>query len=133
MRSYRFPINPVAASRPRVSKFGAYFTGPYKKFRSAAAIIINRVLGRNFTPMSGKLAVDIKCFVTRPKTTKLEYPKADVDNYSKAILDSLNGKLWDDDSQITALFISKQWADSGEEGYFIVDIEEIKVEHRKVS
>jgi|688.fasta_scaffold27779_17 Holliday junction resolvase RusA-like endonuclease len=133
MRSYKFPINPVAASRPRVSKFGAYFTGPYKKFRSAAAIIINRILGRNFTPMSGKLAVDIKCFVTRPKTTKLEYPRADVDNYSKAILDSLNGKLWDDDSQIIALFISKQWADCGEEGYFIVDIEEIKVEHRKVS
>ena len=133
MRSYKFPINPVAASRPRVSKFGAYFTGPYKKFRSAAAIVINRILGRNFTPMSGKLAVDIKCFVTRPKTTKLEYPRADVDNYSKAILDSLNGKLWDDDSQIIALFISKEWATPGEEGYFIVDIEEVKVEHRKVS
>jgi Holliday junction resolvase RusA-like endonuclease len=133
MRSYKFPINPVAASRPRVSKFGAYFTGPYKKFRSAAAIIINRILGRNFTPMSGKLAVDIKCFVTRPKSTKLEYPRADVDNYSKAILDSLNGKLWDDDSQIIALFISKEWATPGEEGYFIVDIEEVKVEHRKVS
>jgi Holliday junction resolvase RusA-like endonuclease len=133
MRSYKFPINPVAASRPRVSKFGAYFTGPYKKFRSAAAIVINRILGRNFTPMSGKLAVDIKCFVTRPKSTKLEYPRADVDNYSKAILDSLNGKLWDDDSQIIALFISKEWATPGEEGYFIVDIEEVKVEHRKVS
>ena len=133
MRSYKFPINPVAASRPRVSKFGAYFTGPYKKFRSLAAIVINRILGRNFTPMSGKLAVDIKCFVTRPKSTKLEYPRADVDNYSKAILDSLNGKLWDDDSQITALFISKQWANPDEEGYFIVEIEEVKVEHRKVS
>ncbi len=133
MRSYKFPINPVAASRPRVSKFGAYFTGPYKKFRPAAAIVINRILGRNFTPMSGKLAVDIKCFVTRPKSTKLEYPRADVDNYSKAILDSLNGKLWDDDSQIIALFISKEWATPGEEGYFIVDIEEVKVEHRKVS
>jgi Holliday junction resolvase RusA-like endonuclease len=133
MRSYKFPINPVAASRPRVSKFGAYFTGPYKRFRSAAAIVINRILGRNFTPMSGKLAVDIKCFVTRPKSTKLEYPRADVDNYSKAILDSLNGKLWDDDSQIIALFISKQWANPDEEGYFVVEIEEVKVEHRKVS
>jgi Holliday junction resolvase RusA-like endonuclease len=133
MRSYKFPINPVAASRPRVSKFGAYFTGPYKKFRSAAAIVINRILGRNFTPMSEKLAVDIKCFVTRPKSTKLEYPKADVDNYSKSILDSLNGKLWDDDSQIIALFISKQWANPDEEGYFIVEVEEVKVEHRKVS
>ena len=133
MMEYKFPINPVAASRPRISKFGAYFTGPYKKFRSAAAMVINQVLGRNFTPLSGKLAVDIRCYVTRPKTTKLEYPKADVDNYSKAILDSLNGKLWLDDSQIWALFISKEWADPGEEGYFTVSLEEIKVGHHKVS
>jgi len=34
--------------------------------------------------------------------------------------------LWDDDSQIVALFISKQWAEPGEEGYFLVAIEEIK-------
>lgn len=129
MMEYKFPINPIAASRPRVSKFGAYFTGPYKKFRSAAAMVINQVLGRNFTPLNTKLAVDIRCYVTRPKSTKLEYPRADVDNYSKSILDSLNGKLWDDDSQIWALFISKEWADQGEEGYFIVSVEEIKVGH----
>lgn len=126
MMEYRFPINPVAASRPRVSRYGAYFTGPYKKFRSEAAIVINKVLGRNFSPLSGKLAVDIDCYVTRPKTTKLEYPRADVDNYSKAILDCLNGKLWDDDSQIVALFISKKWAKEGESGYFTVSVEKIR-------
>jgi len=129
MMEYKFPINPVAASRPRISKFGAYFTGPYKKFRSAAAMVINQVLGRNFAPLSNKLAVDIRCYVTRPKSTKLEYPRADVDNYSKGILDSLNGKLWVDDSQIWALFISKEWAEPGETGYFIVSLEEIKVGH----
>jgi Holliday junction resolvase RusA-like endonuclease len=126
MMEYRFPINPIAASRPRVSRYGAYFTGPYKKFRSEASLIINRVLGRNFTPLSDKLAVDIECYVTRPKTTKLEYPRADVDNYSKSILDCLNGKLWDDDSQIVALFISKKWAKEGESGYFTVSVEKIK-------
>jgi len=126
MMEYKFPVNPVAASRPRVSKFGAYFSGPYKKFRQEAAVIINKVLGRNFTPINGKLAVDIKCFVTRTKSTKLEHPKADVANYSKAILDSLNGKLWEDDSQIIALFIEKQWANPGEQGYFVVSVETIK-------
>lgn len=126
MMEYRFPISPVAASRPRVSRYGAYFTGPYKKFRSEASVVINKVLGRNFSPLSGKLAVDIVCYVTRPKTTKLEYPRADVDNYSKSILDCLNGKLWDDDSQIIALFISKKWAKEGESGYFTVTVEKIK-------
>lgn len=129
MMEYKFPVNPVAASRPRVSKFGAYFTGPYKKFRQEAAVVINKVLGRNFTPIDGKLAVDIKCFVARPKSTKLEHPKADVDNYSKSILDSLNGKLWEDDSQIVALFIEKQWANPGEQGYFVVSVEKLKNGH----
>jgi Holliday junction resolvase RusA-like endonuclease len=80
----------------------------------------------NFSPLSDKLAVDIVCYVTRPKTTKLEYPRADVDNYSKSILDCLNGKLWDDDSQIIALFISKKWAKDGESGYFTVTVEKVK-------
>jgi len=133
MMEYKFPVNPVAASRPRVGKFGAYFTGPYKKFRHLAAQVINQVLGRNFAPLSGKLAVDIRCYITRPKTTKLEYPRADVDNYSKAILDSLNGKLWEDDSQIWALFISKEWEPKDTEGYFTVAVETIKDGHRKVS
>lgn len=132
MREYKFPLNPIAASRPRISKFGAYFTGPYKKFRASATLVINKVLGRNFTPLSEKLAVDIKCFVTKPKSTKLEFPRADVDNYSKGILDSLNGKLWEDDSQIQALFISKEWAKPGQEGYFIVSFEEVKVGNHEV-
>ena len=130
MMEYKFPVNPVAASRPRVGKFGAYFTGPYKRFRQAAALVINQVLGRNFTPMTGKLAVDIECFVTKPRTSKLEYPRPDVDNYSKGILDSLNAKLWEDDSQIAALYIHKQWAEVGEEGYFVVSVETIKNGHK---
>lgn len=127
MMEFKFPLNPVAASRPRVGKFGAYFTGPYKKFRHKAAEIVNQVLGRNFTPLTGKLAVDIECYVTRPKSTKLELPRADVDNYSKAVLDSLNGALWEDDSQIKSLYTTKDWANPGEEGYFIVSVEVLKL------
>lgn len=130
MVEYKFPVCPIAASRPRVGKFGAYFTGPYKKFRHAAALVINQVLGRNFDPLDGKLAVDIRCFITKPKSSKLEYPRPDVDNYSKAILDSLNGKLWVDDSQIWSLFISKEWAKPGEEGYFILSILKKKDGHQ---
>jgi hypothetical protein len=34
---WTFNISPVAASRPRVSKWGAYYTGPYKEFKEKAS------------------------------------------------------------------------------------------------
>jgi len=107
---WSFPISPVAASRPRVSKHGAYFAGPYKNFRREAAEIVDDVLGE-WEPLSGPLTVDLELFIGRPKTTKLDAPRADIDNFVKAIFDVMNGKLWDDDSQVIKLYATKQWAE----------------------
>lgn len=125
--TYRFDICPVAASRPRVSKFGhAYFSGPYKAFKERCTGIVPSVLGAGFTPVPGRLRVNVECVVTRPKTTKLMTPRGDVDNFAKACLDALNDRLWEDDKQIEHLTISKRWHDEpGVEGYFEVTIEEI--------
>tara|TARA_R100000654_G_scaffold48194_1_gene74381 strand:+ start:1408 stop:1797 length:390 start_codon:yes stop_codon:yes gene_type:complete len=123
MPEYTFPISPIAASRPRLSRRGAYFTGPYKKFRQECAEIVYEVLGADFELLEGPLSVDIELFVTQPKRTKLDSPKADIDNFVKSILDVLNGKLWVDDSQIIKLHATKQWAAKGEEGYFTVGVD----------
>jgi Holliday junction resolvase RusA-like endonuclease len=119
---WKFNINPVAASRPRVGKWGAYYTGTYKDFREEAIGIVYDVLGSGFTPLSGELAVSIELYVKRPKTTERGWPKADIDNFAKAVLDVMNGKIWDDDSQITTLHVSKQWASKGEDGYFVLSV-----------
>ena len=37
--------------------------------------------------------------------------KPDLDNIAKSILDSLNGIAWNDDSQITNIWISKHYAE----------------------
>lgn len=126
-QTHRFPICPVAASRPRVSKYGhAYFSGPYKAFKERCTGIVPTTLGPDFEPVSERLRVNVECVVTRPKTTKLCTPRGDVDNFAKACLDALNGRLWVDDKQIEELTISKRWADEpGVEGYFEVTIEEI--------
>jgi len=123
MMELTFPVSPVAASRPRMSRYGTYYAGAYKRFRNEAADIIIDVLGANFKPLEGKLNVDVECYCTRPKTTKLECPRGDIDNIAKAVLDSLNGKLWKDDSQIVRLHVTKQWASPGEPGYFTLGVE----------
>lgn len=119
---WRFGINPVAASRPRVGKWGAYYTGTYKEFREEAAGKVFEVLGTDFEPLAGPLAVTIELYVKRPKTTERGWPKADIDNFAKAVLDIMNGKVWVDDSQIISIYITKQWAAKGEDGYFVLQV-----------
>jgi Holliday junction resolvase RusA-like endonuclease len=123
MLELTFPVSPVAASRPRVGRHGSYYTGAYKRFRAEASSVIMDVLGFDFEPIEGKLNVDIECYCKRPKTTKLECPKSDIDNIAKAVLDILNDKLWVDDNQIVRLYITKQWAPAGEPGYFNIALE----------
>jgi len=123
MPEWAFPISPVAASRPRVSRHGAYFAGPYKVFRSDCVDVIDFVLGPDFQPYDQPIKVDVELFVRRPKTTKLVMPKADIDNFLKAVFDSLNKKLWVDDNIIQSVYATKQWAEVGEDGYFTVGVD----------
>lgn len=54
---------------------------------------------------------------------KVDYTKKpDADNIAKAILDSLNGLAYKDDSQVSALLVFK---DYGKENKIIVELEEI--------
>ena len=60
-----------------------------------------------------------------PKRTKLGAPKADIDNYLKAVLDCLNGKLWEDDTQIREIYATKQWTKPKGSGYFIIGVDKL--------
>ena len=117
-----FPIDPVAASRPRVSRHGAYFVGPYKKFRQECRDLVPMVLGPDFRPYTERLYVDLELYITLPKTTKLDMPRPDIDNYQKSIFDAMNDYLWEDDRQIEAVYAVKQWAPEGTPGYFVVGV-----------
>lgn len=125
MPEFVFKVNPIAASRPRISKWGAYYTGPYKKFKIDAAKTVVDTLGSGWVPLEENLRTEVFMYVTKPKRTKLDYPKADIDNYLKAIFDCLNGKLWVDDKQVVVVHAAKAWTDPGEEGYFVMRVEEI--------
>jgi Holliday junction resolvase RusA-like endonuclease len=122
MPEWEFQISPVAASRPRLSRHGAYLTGPYKQFRKDMVDLAEEVLG-DWEPMLGLLHVDIELYIKQPKKTKLDVPRADVDNFIKAVLDSLNGYLWEDDRQIKSVYAIKQWAGKDEDGYFTIGVD----------
>ena len=119
-----FPISPIAASRPRVSKHGAYFTGAYKRFRKDMIGLIPSVIGDDFIPLEGQLKVDVELYITQPQRTKLMGPRADIDNFIKAVFDSLNGWLWEDDKQIIQVYATKEWALKDQDGYFVLGVEE---------
>lgn len=120
--SWRFDINPVAASRPRISRWGAFYTGAYKNFRECAAEKVWNTLNPNFQPLTDTLAVSIELYVKQPAKTERQYPRPDIDNFAKAILDTMNGKIWVDDTQIISLYVTKQWAEKGSSGYFILEV-----------
>lgn len=117
---WKFPISPVAASRPRVSKWGSYYTGTYKEFREEAKPILDKVLA-DVTPTDKDLKVYVKVCVEKPKSSKLDYPRPDIDNYLKSIFDLMNGRLWTDDRQIVYIEATKEWAKG--DGYFTVEIQ----------
>ena len=126
MPRWVFPISPVAASRPRVSRRGAYFTGPYKFFRRDMRMLVPEVIGKAFKAIQSPVAVELDLFVTRPKETKLGVPKPDIDNYIKAVFDSMNGLLWEDDNLIQEVYARKRWAPKSRDGYFVLNLKKLR-------
>lgn len=115
-----FKIDAVPASRPRVSKYGTYYLPTYRAFKKQMEEIVAKDRTQ-FKRAEGPLSVIVMCAVEKPKTTKRTYPTGDVDNYAKAVLDSLNGILWDDDDQITELTVRKCYC-ADDEPFIYVEV-----------
>ena len=52
-------------------------------------------------------------YIKRAKTnkTKQHTQRPDIDNYMKAVLDGMQGVVFEDDSQVFEIFATKTWAD----------------------
>ncbi len=102
------PIEPVPASRPRVTRWGAYYGKKYKHFKSKVDQMLPDLYAGE--PLSGPLVAIVIFYCKRAKTTKRTWPRGDVDNYAKALLDAGNGRLYVDDDQIVHLTVTKLYA-----------------------
>jgi Holliday junction resolvase RusA-like endonuclease len=115
-------INPVPASRPRVSRWGTYYAKTYKNWMREAGEKLAE-LGTT-SKYQGPVSVRIEHVVARPKTTDRDFPRGDVDNYAKATLDAVTkaGLAWDDDDQVTHLYASKRFASGMEQPHTYIEV-----------
>lgn len=108
-------MDPIPSPRPRfrvIGKFAsAYMPADYKKWKEAAADFIKR-LGVA-SPFTGAVRVKALFCVRKPRTSKLRYPKPDIDNYEKSLYDAItdSGVVWADDTQIVENENAKAWTE----------------------
>lgn len=117
-------MEPLPASRPRVTKWGTYIAKPYKGWLAEAAKYLSTVSAR--VPPDRHLHVTVEVVCTRARTSKLSTPKGDIDNYVKAPLDAItHAKLWEDDKWVTDLVARKRFARPGEAAHTAVIIKSL--------
>ncbi len=120
MDNITFPIAPVVASRARVTRWATFFPKKYQAFRDEFKKLLEEY---DATPTDDLLYVKLDFHVQMAKSWSKKKKKekdgkfcdnnADVDNYVKAALDSLEGKYYTNDNQIVMIRARKFWAVEG--------------------
>jgi len=119
--TFTVPGEPVPQPRPRVSTRGGFARAyvpakhPVHAYRDAIAAAARTAgAGVHGEPVS----VVIDFVWERPKSHMRKsgvkpdapvLPRPDLDNTTKAVLDSLNGVAWEDDSQVQRLVVEKSY------------------------
>lgn len=123
--AFSVPGDPVPQPRPRVSTVGGFGRAYVPKshavhaYRQAVALAAKAAGCR---PGSEPVSVIVDLVFARPKSHLRKsglragapvLPRCDLDNCAKAVLDSLNGIAWVDDSQVSRLVVEKSYGSEG--------------------
>lgn len=107
-------LAPMPCPRPRIAVRGkfahAYYPAAYKTWKEAAAEEIRKALPPAHVPFDTAVVISCVFNVGRPKSTKLEAPKPDIDNYLKSLLDAMTAaEVWTDDKHVVRATALKRW------------------------
>ena len=115
---HTFKINPVPASRPRVTRWGTYYSKTYLSFKDTMYAMVHVEVPKRL--LEGCLHVETTFYKAVPKSyskkrkTEIDgqfcISNVDNDNLEKALWDTLNGHLWGDDKQIVSNYTEKRWS-----------------------
>ena len=109
---------PMSASRPRVSKWGAYYSKTYMNYRKEVADILNKLKKKYPIDEKSLFSVDLEFICYKPKQpSNKDCPRYDIDNLIKAPLDSITHAkmIWKDDIQIIEISAIKRYQEKGED------------------
>jgi Holliday junction resolvase RusA-like endonuclease len=114
------PIKPVAASRPRLSRYGVYYSKTYTDWRNEARKHVSAIELMH----TGAIIAVVEITVLRPRTSKKLWPRPDLDNLVKGPLDVIteNKGIWKDDSQLVGLWVTKRFTLLEEEVGMVISI-----------
>lgn len=114
---------PSPASRPRVTRFGAYYTKPYAEWMAACQKqLAEQIDGRGLLALADGIWCAVEIICRKPPTGKLKIPRGDVDNYVKGVLDGgTKAGVWGDDVAIEFLLVTKRYAKPGEDPGAIIN------------
>lgn len=108
----------------------AYTDKPYREWLDKTAAVVAAQHVPAEWDKSGPIEMDVRFQVLKPKTSKLLYPKPDIDNYEKSIMDAITqaGHVWDDDCQVVELSSSKRFVTSEDSEGILVTLRSIQPE-----
>ncbi len=121
------PGAPLPAPRPRFrvittrggqSFVSTYYDKKYKTFLEEAPVAIRQRANRHATknpsapllPLEGPLEMVAHFYIERPKSTKRDTPRFDIDNYLKGLMDAMTkAGVWNDDDQVAKVLAKKSF------------------------
>jgi Holliday junction resolvase RusA-like endonuclease len=126
MISIFIPTKPVSASRPRVTSFGSYYSKSYMAYRKETHQFLKKIAKEHPIDEKAQFCVNVEFICYKPKKPTNSYPRYDIDNLAKAVLDAITHAkmIWKDDIQIVELNCTKRYQKDGED--FGTNIEVIK-------
>jgi len=107
-------VAPVPASRPRVSRWGTYYSKTYQRWKTTAETLAQDIKAAKVT---GPVCLVVEQVCALPKTSGRDYPQGDFDNHAKGPADALTKaqQVWADDDQVVACLVTKRFAKPDEE------------------
>lgn len=133
---FSVPGVPVAQPRIKATSIGGYARVYTPKtadaYKASVALAFRTAYGGN--PVDGPVRIEIEFVMPRPKAMiwkKREMPsewhtkKPDVDNLAKAVMDSLYGLAWIDDSQVCSIASTKRIASGAESPSTVIRVKSL--------